>query len=135
MRDHTATPNLRRVVPVLLVLLAVLITGGIALAGVPAGVLTIEQAAAPAQPKSDVKTQGHPTINTTASTGGIGGGVTATPTSTPGCSASAVWLSKAVYPIPILDEALASQGTNLYAFAGVSNGTNTADAYKYDSLN
>lgn len=54
---------------------------------------------------------------------------TRTPTATP-CTPS--WSQQAVYPIPILDQAMASQSGILYSFAGVSNGSLTALSYKYD---
>lgn len=62
--------------------------------------------------------------------GNIVGG--ATPTAT--CVAGSAWTSGAPYPVTILDEAATSQGTNLYTFAGVSNGVNTSSAFKYDSV-
>ena len=56
---------------------------------------------------------------------------TFTPTLTPICPNS--WTQQAVYPINILDEGAASQGNNLYSFAGVSNGVNVATSYVYTS--
>jgi hypothetical protein len=47
-------------------------------------------------------------------------------------TAPGTWSSQAPYPIPILDQAVAVQGTALYSFSGVSNDALTANAYKYD---
>ena len=42
------------------------------------------------------------------------------------------WSTAAAYPIPVLDNAAVSVGSNLYSFAGVSNGALVANAYKFD---
>jgi N-acetylneuraminic acid mutarotase len=56
---------------------------------------------------------------------------THTPTPPPPCSAG-IWDSQTPYPIPIMDEAIATQGGIMYSFSGVSNGPVTAASYKYD---
>ena len=55
-----------------------------------------------------------------------------TATNTPACPAPG-WTTMAPYPIPILDSGVASQGTNVYSFAGVSGGVIIATSYKYDT--
>jgi hypothetical protein len=43
-----------------------------------------------------------------------------------------VWAAAAVVPIPILDEAAAAMGSNIFTFCGISNGVPTANCYKFD---
>jgi len=42
------------------------------------------------------------------------------------------WTASTVYPITVLDQAVATVGTNLYSFSGVSNGAVVANSYKFD---
>ncbi|MEO8150361.1 MAG: kelch repeat-containing protein, partial [Bacteroidia bacterium] len=42
------------------------------------------------------------------------------------------WATDTVYPIPILDQATVTLGTNLYSFAGASNNVVTASSYKFN---
>src|SRR5437868_1270781 len=58
-----------RLLPFLLILLVMLITGGIALAGVPTSLPADTKTAPPSQPKADTKTQAKPAISTNTGTG------------------------------------------------------------------
>ena len=42
------------------------------------------------------------------------------------------WSGAAVYPIPVLDNAVTAVGGNIYSFAGISNGAIIAASYKFD---
>jgi hypothetical protein len=42
------------------------------------------------------------------------------------------WTASTVYPIPVLDQANAVVGANLYSFTGVSNGVLVANSYRFD---
>jgi hypothetical protein len=44
------------------------------------------------------------------------------------------WSSPAVYPIPVLDNAVTSVGGQLYSFGGVSSSVVVANAYRYDAM-
>jgi len=45
---------------------------------------------------------------------------------------SCVWTSAATIPIPIMDEAVVTLGSNIYTFGGVSEGKGVPNAYKFD---
>lgn len=42
------------------------------------------------------------------------------------------WTNSTVYPVPVLDQATAVLGANLYSFGGVSNSVVVASSYKFD---
>ncbi len=42
------------------------------------------------------------------------------------------WTAAPVYPLTILDQAVATVGTNLYSFTGITNGAWTTNSYKFD---
>src|SRR5690349_19483179 len=50
----------------------------------------------------------------------------------PKTNAQCTWSNSTVYPIPIMDGAMAAVGSNVYSFAGVTNGALTANSYKFD---
>ena len=43
-----------------------------------------------------------------------------------------VWTSAATFPIPIMDEAVVTLGSNIYTFGGISEGKGVPNAYKFD---
>jgi N-acetylneuraminic acid mutarotase len=43
-----------------------------------------------------------------------------------------VWTSAAMFPIPIMDEAVVTLGGNIYTFGGISEGKGVPNAYKFD---
>jgi N-acetylneuraminic acid mutarotase len=43
-----------------------------------------------------------------------------------------VWTSAATFPIPIMDEAAVTLGSNIYTFGGISEGKGVPNAYKFD---
>jgi len=43
-----------------------------------------------------------------------------------------VWTSAATFPIPIMDEAVVTLGSNIYTFGGISEGKAVPNAYKFD---
>jgi hypothetical protein len=43
-----------------------------------------------------------------------------------------VWTSAAVLPVPIMDEAAVTLGSNIYMFGGISEGKGVPNAYKFD---
>lgn len=43
-----------------------------------------------------------------------------------------VWTSAAMFPIPIMDEAVVTLGGNIYTFGGISGGKGVPNAYKFD---
>jgi N-acetylneuraminic acid mutarotase len=51
---------------------------------------------------------------------------------TPQPCTTPAWATVAPYPIPIMDNAVVTHNGRIYSFAGVSNGSNVANAYVYD---
>lgn len=43
-----------------------------------------------------------------------------------------VWTSASTFPIPIMDEAVVTLGSNIYTFGGISEGKAVPNAYKFD---
>ena len=55
-----------------------------------------------------------------------------TPTPTPPFPPACAWTAAAVYPIPILREAVTTLDGNIYSFGGRSNGNYVSNSYKFD---
>jgi hypothetical protein len=117
-----------RIVPFLLILLVMLVmvvSGGIAPAGVPTSLPAGVMASPPAQAKGATSAQ-QGTLQQ------------ATPTATPTCLAvggtPGPWVTKTPYPLSVEGAALASDGTFAYAFGGFTQpgGSVHAEAYKYN---
>jgi hypothetical protein len=121
VEDHAKKSQFWRIVPFLLVMLVMLVSGGIALAGVPtslpAGVNASPQQATPTPTRTATNT---PTATPTCLGGGGG---------TPG-----PWVTKTPYPFSVDSAALASDGTFAYSFGGFTEpaGPVHAEAYKYN---
>jgi N-acetylneuraminic acid mutarotase len=43
-----------------------------------------------------------------------------------------LWASAAMFPIPIMDEAVVTFGSNIYSFGGISEGKGVPNAYRFD---
>lgn len=81
----------------------------------------------PVCPTATQAVTGTATPTPTASTTAM-----ASPSPTQVCAA--LWSQQAPHPVPVLDNAVASQGGALYSFSGVSSGSLTAGAHKYDPV-
>jgi N-acetylneuraminic acid mutarotase len=118
MEEDTERSRSWRVLPFLLILLVMVVmvvTGGIALAGVPASL----PAGVMASPQQATLTATR--TNTPSA---------ATATATPTCLGP--WVTKTPYPLSVYGAALASDGTFAYSFGGQSSGSTHAEAYKYN---